>query len=123
MSIISVLKASDEASGSARKNSKPYKIENGNEKMKTVSSKLREVGLRMKSTILYSILFYGPTERSEGGRNESEAFNSEKRNVYMTDTSSSDPTIDRSPGIASVEEARAAVFYSLTANYASMGRR
>ena len=33
MSIISVLKASDEASGSARKNSKPYKIENGNEKM------------------------------------------------------------------------------------------
>ena len=69
MSIISVLKASDEASGSARKNSKPYKIENGNEKMKTVSSKLREVGLRMKSTILYSILFYSPTERSEGGRN------------------------------------------------------
>ena len=122
MSIISVLKASDKASGSARKHSNDY-ISKERKMMKTVSSKLREVGLRMKSTILYSILFYGPTERSEGGRNESEAFNSEKRNVYMTDTSSSDPTIDRSPGIASVEEARAAVFYSLTANYASMGRR
>ena len=102
--------------------------------MRMVSSTLREVGLRLKDRLLYSILICSPTERSEGGRNRKiKDFSiSESENTYYRNSES---MIDRSPGtvcveqpglegivssqsVVSVEEALAREFFSLTVNYA-----